>query len=153
MQKLGMNLARDLNFDSFSSESGDYYSSNYFEPDVLLPSQFHEEKKNGLLGGERKLMSAMLSDGVQTYIEQALAYLNGDRGRVDAIEWIESKDQAYIFSFDNVCFSLGINPEYLRLGLAKLILESKRKRKELMTTKSKIESIASWKRIRRPRKV
>ncbi len=51
----------------------------------------------------------------------------------------------YIFSFDNVCGSLGINPEYLRVGLARYILKSKNKKKG-------VEAFPVWKRIRRPRK-
>jgi hypothetical protein len=35
----------------------------------------------------------------------------------DAEEWIESHDNGWIFSFENICDVLGIEAEYLRRGL------------------------------------
>lgn len=121
------------------------YTSDYFEPDIMLPDQYNARRVAGVDGGERKLMAALLSDGVQAYLEQAINYVRGTNTRIDAIEWVENKDSVYIFSFDNVCGSLGINPEYLRVGLARYILKSKNKKKGL-------EPFPVWKRIRRPRK-
>ncbi len=47
--------------------------ANLFEPDVLLPSQFNSCVENGIEGGERKLMAAILSDGIEAYIAQHAA--------------------------------------------------------------------------------
>ena len=35
----------------------------------------------------------------------------------DAEEWINLHDKQWIFSFDNVCDMLDINPDYMRRGL------------------------------------
>jgi hypothetical protein len=125
----------------------DSYTGDYFEPDIMLPSQYNNSKADGLDGGERKLMAALLSDGVQAYLEQAISYVKGASTRVDAIEWVESKDSTYIFSFDNVCGGLGICPEYLRVGLARFILKARNKKKG-----ANVQEFPIWKRIRRPRK-
>ena len=122
------------------------YTSDYFEPDIMLPDQYHARRVAGVDGGERKLMAALLSDGVQVYLEQAINYVRGTNTRIDAIEWVENKDSVYIFSFDNVCAGLGINPDYLRVGLARYILKSKNGKKK------NAEPFPVWKRIRRPRK-
>lgn len=123
----------------------DINTASIFEPDVLLPSQFLDRSEEGVIGGERKLMAAMLSDGVESYIEQAELFLKGVPGRLDAIEWVEAKDLSYVFSFDNVCNSLGINPEYLRIGLTRYV-------KALKESQNSSEVSPKWKKIRRPRK-
>ena len=121
-------------------------SSSVFEPDVMLPSQYLIPDEQGLSGGERRLMAALRSDGIEAYINQAIAQLSGNlrraRAKSDVCEWIELKDDSYVFSFDNVCECLGIDPEYLRLGLFRYIEVVSRKQSEG----------AAWKKIRRPRK-
>jgi hypothetical protein len=112
----------------------DSYTGDYFEPDIMLPSQYNNSKADGLDGGERKLMAALLSDGVQAYLEQAISYVKG-------------ASSTYIFSFDNVCGGLGICPEYLRVGLARFILKARNKKKG-----ANVQEFPIWKRIRRPRK-
>jgi len=128
----------------------DSYSGSYFEPDILLPSQFMTKDEEGLNGGERRLMAAILSDGVESYLEQASFYIKGLSTRVDAIEWVETQDLSYVFSFDNVCTALGIDPSYLRLGLARYV-------QAIRNIKAKeggdVKDSPKWKKIRRPRKV
>jgi len=41
----------------------------------------------------------------------------GQRLFRDADEWIAHEDKRWVFSFDNVCDMLDINPEYMRGGL------------------------------------
>jgi hypothetical protein len=43
----------------------------------------------------------------------------GQRLFRDADEWIAHEDKRWVFSFDNVCDMLDINPEYMRMGLRK----------------------------------
>jgi hypothetical protein len=123
------------------------YSSSLFEPDVLLPSQYLSKEEEGLIGGERRLMAAILSDGIESYLQQAEFYIKGVSTRIDAIEWVETKDLTYVFSFDNVCSGLGINPEYLRIGLARYVQAIKSRKKSPDGGER-----PKWKKIRRPRK-
>ena len=150
----------------YTSNAATVYSpdavSNVFEPDFMLPSQFLVPDEQGLTGGERRLMAALLSDGIEAYIahlisprasygvsgdkaESAGAFA-GNRGRCDAQEWVDTVDESYVFSFDNVCESLGINPHYLRLGLSRYIACVRAARESGEAPK------AGWKKIRRPRK-
>lgn len=127
-------------------------TSSVFEPDVMLPSQFLIPDEEGLIGGERRLMAALLSDGIEAYIHQAVSRttelyaIARPKVRTDACEWVETEDESYVFSFDNVCECLGINPEYLRLGLHRYV-ESIR---ELRASGEGAKT--AWKKIRRPRK-
>lgn len=129
----------------YGADSG----SSVFEPDVMLPSQFLVPDEQGLVGGERRLMAALLSDGIEAYINQSVNEMKGvvrkSRVRCDACEWVDAEDDSYVFSFDSVCECLGINPEYLRLGLHRYV-ESVRRAQTLG------DSDSAWRKIRRPRK-
>jgi hypothetical protein len=35
----------------------------------------------------------------------------------EALKWIASNDRGWFFSYENICETLEINPEYLRRGL------------------------------------
>lgn len=133
---------------SFGSYAAEAFS-NLFEPDVVLPSQFLEARDKGLGGGERKLMAALLSDGIEAYISHCTSTsTETSRTRSDAQEWVETRDYNYVFSFDMVCQCLGINPEYLRLGLSRYI-DAHRKQQSMEGDGVK----GGWRRIRRPRKM
>ena len=90
-----------------------------FEPDVLLPAQFFAAfRREGGLERERLLMLAVLEDAVDCY--QKYAHARDPRGRQmfdEAREWVTSADRAWLFSFENVCDTLGISAEYVRRGL------------------------------------
>lgn len=132
-----------------SSVSDSYSSSSLFEPDVVLPGQFPGERDKGLKGGERRLMAALLSDGIEAYVKQATASevkIRRSRTKFDATEWIDIRDESYVFSFDNVCDCLGIDAEYLRLGLQRYV-RAVRREQALNGGAAKV-----WKKIRRPRK-
>lgn len=78
-----------------------------------------EVNKGYARGPERALLSALLFDGVQAYVHYALATSPKDRSRfAEAFNWVMDTGIEYAFSFNNVCDALGLNPEYLRLGLA-----------------------------------
>jgi hypothetical protein len=70
------------------------------------------------LDPENALMFAILQDAVVCFQEYAGAQ---DKRRrrlfLDAEEWLMSDDHHYLFSFENVCASLGLNASYLRRGL------------------------------------
>lgn len=121
--------------------------SGLFEPDVVLPSQFMIPDEKGLVGGERRLMAALLSDGIEAYIAQCTSpSCEKKSGKVDAAEWVDTIDYSYVFSFDNVCECLGINPEYLRIGLSRYIAAIRERRAQGGSAR------VVWKKIRRPRK-
>lgn len=69
-------------------------------------------------GPERALLSALLFDGVQSFMNYATAKSERERSRfVEAYNWVMKKGLDYVFSFDSVCEALGVNAEFFRLGL------------------------------------
>jgi hypothetical protein len=90
-----------------------------FEPDTLLPIQYFEAmRRKHLLEGEKRLILSVLEDGIECFMKYVDASTNkGQRLFRDAEEWIKLHDKQWIFSFDNVCDMLDINPDYMRRGL------------------------------------
>jgi hypothetical protein len=90
-----------------------------FEPDTLLPIQYFEAmRKKHLLEGEKRLILSVLEDAVECFMKCIDSPTNkGQRLFREADEWINLEDKHWVFSFDNVCDMLDINPEYMRLGL------------------------------------
>ncbi len=87
-------------------------------------------------GPERELLSAILFDGIQTFL--CLANAEGSEARVkyrEACTWITRTEEYYVFSFNNVCEALGVDAAYLRIGLFNVknsrILRGKRRPKTL----------------------
>jgi transposase-like protein len=90
-----------------------------FEPDTLLPIQYFEAmRRKHLLEGEKRLVLSVLEDAVECFMKCIDSPTNkGQRLYRDADEWINLEDKFWVFSFDNVCDMLDINPEYMRRGL------------------------------------
>jgi transposase-like protein len=90
-----------------------------FEPDTLLPIQYFEAmRKKHLLEGEKRLILSVLEDAVECFMKCIDSSTSkGQRLFRDADEWINLEDKLWVFSFDNVCDMLDINPEYMRRGL------------------------------------
>ena len=90
-----------------------------FEPDTLLPIQYFEAmRRKHLLEGEKRLVLSVLEDAVECFMKCIDSPTNkGQRLFRDAEEWINLEDKKWVFSFDNVCEMLDVNPEYLRRGL------------------------------------
>jgi len=90
-----------------------------FEPDTLLPIQYFEAmRRKHLLEGEKRLVLSVLEDAVECFMKCIDSATNkGQRLYRDADEWISLEDKQWVFSFDNVCDMLDINPEYMRRGL------------------------------------
>lgn len=107
-----------------------------FEPDTLLPIQYFEAmRKKHLLEGEKRLVLSVLEDAVECFMKCIDSATNkGQRLFRDADEWITTIDKRWVFSFDNVCEMLDVNPEYLREGLRKWkerkLVDIERKREE-----------------------
>ncbi|MBI2989360.1 MAG: hypothetical protein HYY45_21585 [Deltaproteobacteria bacterium] len=97
-----------------SFSGGGNLSQLIFSPDPL--SRFQHEKVYGAQRGSaddravRELMLAVLEDAIACF-ESTNANLVQE-----AEEWINSDDDE-VFSFNNVCESLGLDPDRLRKGL------------------------------------
>jgi len=89
-----------------------------FEPTQTLIAEV--QSAPGFANGpERNLLSALLFDGIQSYM--AYFFAKGANAKTkyrEAYSWIHQTGDDYVFSFESVCEALGIEPEYLRLGIA-----------------------------------
>jgi hypothetical protein len=75
-------------------------------------------------GPERALMMALLFDGVQAYMNYVVADSPAARSRyLEAYNWVNREEGDYVFSFDNVCEALGIDPAALRYGVVNACYE------------------------------
>ncbi len=94
-------------------------SFGLFEPDALLPAQFYAAFRGGSgVRGEKRLMLAVLEDALDCFQKYAAARDgHGQALFEEANTWITSNDRGWFFSYENICETLEINPEYLRRGL------------------------------------
>ena len=93
-------------------------SWSVLSPDIVLPVQFADHDTNQ---GEKRLMLAVLEEAVATFQRNTHAKTRrGQRLFREAEEWIQSEDVSWTFAFENVCHTLGLDPEYLRGGLQRL---------------------------------
>jgi hypothetical protein len=95
-------------------------TNSLFDPEVVLPDQmFPGSKLPAFVQSEGRLMLAILQDAVDCYQRHALARNPRHRAEFEeAKQWITSSDSDWVFSFENICNVLGIDPDYIRSGLA-----------------------------------
>ena len=93
--------------------------SSLFQPDTLLPEQYLDTYRRKLhLEPEKKLMVAILEDGIACFQKYLFARDGKGKGLFrEAESWVEAKGSEAVFSFESVCESLGLDPNYLRRGL------------------------------------
>jgi len=81
------------------------------------PSEF---QSTGINSGsppepELKLMAMILEDAISCYLRYGDAKSALGRRELHAAErWLFSRDQQWIFSFENICSQLGADPEFVR---------------------------------------
>jgi hypothetical protein len=86
--------------------------------------------KKDIREGEERLMLAVLEEAVKCFQEYVLATRPREKRLFqEAEEWILETDSEYLFSFESICQTLGLHPDYTRQGLlvwkeAKLKLSS-----------------------------
>ena len=95
--------------------------NSFFEPDILTSHQFFQHYRHKAhFDPEEKLMFAVLTDAIECF--QKYYGANAHRGRrlfTEAEAWIYRRDYAWPYSFENICETLNIDPNYLRLGLTR----------------------------------
>ncbi|HWP59420.1 MAG TPA: hypothetical protein VNL14_16120 [Candidatus Acidoferrales bacterium] len=65
-----------------------------------------------------RLMLAVLEDAVNCYVKyRGSKSRRGQRIFREAHEWFFSDDAKWLFSYENICDLVGINPSYLRNGM------------------------------------
>ena len=107
-------LARSFRIDDGSFDSAD-------------PVVFEQFFKPPISGGEEKLMLAVLQDAVDCFQQHALSDCPWEKQLFQEAErWILANNSDWLFSFENICENLQLNPSYIRRGL-RLWKEANRK--------------------------
>jgi hypothetical protein len=90
-----------------------------FQPDTLIPAQYLATfQRRFHLDPERSLMFAVLEDAIVCFQDNFAATCKRKRSLFrDAEDWIFASDSLYLFSFENICETLGFDPAYIRRGL------------------------------------
>ncbi len=90
-----------------------------FSGQEVLPEQFYRFPTSPYQEtGEVALMRAVLEDAIGCFQRAAVSGKRRyQRLAKEAEEWFFAKEDGYLFSFMNICSVLGLNPEYIRLGL------------------------------------
>ena len=95
--------------------------TSLFQPDTLLPEQYLDTFRRKLhLEPEKKLMLAILEDAVACF--QKYVFARDGKGKAlfrETEDWVLEQQGDWLFSFANVCETLGFEPDYLRQGLIK----------------------------------
>ncbi len=103
-----------------STKEIDERVASLFHSDTGLPPQYHETVcRKTYLEAEQELMLAVLEDAI-TCFQVHFAARDKQKTRLfrEAEEWILLQEKSdWLFSFDNVCENLGLNPGYIREGL------------------------------------
>ena len=90
-----------------------------FQPDMLLSAQyFGNLRRKTHFEPEKRLMLALLEDAINCYQDNMNSRSSKKKRLFEETEqWILEAGGDWIFSFDSVCETLGLNPAYVRHGL------------------------------------
>jgi hypothetical protein len=74
--------------------------------------------KKQIREGEEGLMLAVLDSAIECFQKYVLAQREREKRLFqEAEEWILEKDSDWFFSFENICETLQLHPDYIRHGL------------------------------------
>jgi hypothetical protein len=62
-------------------------------------------------------MLAVVKDALAASKTFSMQRTSGKKWFLEAEEWFDKAEREWIFSFENICDTLGISPHYLREGL------------------------------------
>jgi len=110
-----------------------------FEPDALMPIQYLDTIRRLVpIEPEKRLMWAVLEDAIECYqVHCCSRRLKEMQSFGDAELWILTKDNRWLFSFNNICDMLGFDADYLRAGL----IIWKQKQVALAATKTDMDAV------------
>lgn len=91
--------------------------------EVLTPEQFFlpASDSSATWTGERRLLLAVLQDAVAFFFRYRLSQtVRGRRLFRETVQWFLSTDRSWLYSFENICAHLGLDADYMRLGLKRI---------------------------------
>jgi hypothetical protein len=101
--------------------SSDLYRSANDETNGIDPADSGTVEslfKRTVREGEQELMLAVLEDAINSFQKYLVAGNEKEKKQFQEVhQWIRGKNSNWLFSFDNICETLGLDPGYLRRGL------------------------------------
>lgn len=96
-------------------------ASGYFESDILATHEYYQSmKRRDYFRPEEKLLFAILTDAIECFQRYCGAQSRRHRKLFQQAEtWIFGQENDALCSFESICDSLHISPEYLRSGLCR----------------------------------
>lgn len=92
--------------------------SERLNPFLVEGEYLEKQRRKSVREGELGLMLAILEDATRCYVKYMEAKDKKGRQQFrEAEEWIFEEHSDWLFSFENVCEILRIDPGYLRRGL------------------------------------
>jgi hypothetical protein len=106
--------------------------ASLFQLDPVLAAQYSETFRCKMPSApEKSLMLAVLEDAIMCFQKYAPAQNSkGKRLFREAEYWILEENSDWLFSFENICTALGLDPNYIRDGLTQLKEKSLKTRKK-----------------------
>lgn len=94
-------------------------SVSLMQLDTLVPYQYLETTKRKVpLEAEKRLMLAVLEDAIFCFQKYCDARSRKEQRLFsDSEAWIVECGDGWIFSFENICETIGLDPNYMRRGL------------------------------------
>jgi hypothetical protein len=94
-------------------------SVSLMQADTLVPFQYLETTKRKIpLEAEKRLMLAVLEDAIYCFQKFCRARSRKEqRLFADTEAWIVEAGGGWIFSFEHICETMGLDPSYMRRGL------------------------------------
>ena len=116
---MSLRMASVINDSEQSALTTEEKIASLFQPDMLLSAQYFENlRRRTHFEPEKRLMLALLEDAINCYQDNLVARGSKKKRLFEQTEqWILEANSDWVFSFDNVCETLGLNPEYVRQGL------------------------------------
>src|SRR5262245_13271104 len=91
------------------------------------PVDFEQFFKRANRGAEERLMLAVLQDAVDCFQQYAFSECTREKQLFNETErWVLERNSDSLFSFENICETLQLDPGYIRRGL-RIWKEEKRK--------------------------
>jgi len=99
------------------------HGNSLLQLDHLIPLQFSDTlRRNTYLEPERVLMLAVLEDAVYCLQKHATCARGRNRRLFDeTIRWVQTRDDEWLFSFENVCDTVGLSASRVRRSLLQMV--------------------------------
>lgn len=96
------------------------YEADLFRADILASHEYWQvHRRNHLREPELELMLAVLEDALHCYFTNVrMRSRREKRIFTETEEWFFCTENEGVFTFENICSLLGLDPDYVRGGLA-----------------------------------